>query len=134
MTIYNCTDNKNQSYIVIIFSSKYLENIAASILIIKFAKYRILKNLKQITINKITVIFQQISSAIFYIYSNNCIYRNIKLVSIFVISKLLIQTKISDFELINNKQLKICCNTDLFIALEIFYSVIVRLYNKTVDI
>ena len=100
----------------------------------EFAKYGILKNLKRITVNKITVAFQQVSSAIFYLYSNGCAHRDIKPANIFVISKLSIQTKISDFELINDKQLKTCCDTDLFMASEIFHSVTVRLYDKTVDI
>jgi len=51
-----------------------------------------------------------------------------------VILKLSLLTKISDFELISDEQLKTRCDIGLFMALEILNFVIVRLYDKAMNI
>lgn len=100
----------------------------------EFAEYGTLEDLQRVTINEMTVAFQQVSSAISYLHSNGCAHRDIKPANILVMSKLPIQTKISDFELISDEQLKTRCGTGLFMAPEILNSDIVRLYDKAVDI
>ncbi len=57
-TIQDCINDNNQPHIVIIFSSKFLKNIATPILAMEFAKYETLENLKRVTINKMIVAFQ----------------------------------------------------------------------------
>ncbi len=100
----------------------------------KFAEHGTLQDLRIVTINEMTVAFQQVSSAIAYLHSNGFAHRDIKPANILVISKLPIQTKISDVELMSDKQLKTRCGTDLFMAPEILDSDTMRIYDKAVDI
>lgn len=85
----------------------------------EYAEFGMPQDMTLLTVNEMTVASQQEASAIAHLHCNDFAHCDIEPANILVISRSHTRTKISNFDLISNEDLKTRCGSAMFKAPEL---------------